>query len=210
MKILDIINTEIEDIKVVRFERFSDHRGYFSETYRKADLTENSELLFLKNVQFDQINEAFSYQNTFRGLHFQYNPFMGKLIRCISGRLFDFALDIRKNSPTFGQIIAVDMPSNIEMKYSDWVWLPPGFAHGTFVTENSLIEYMCSGTYNPECEISISVFANDIDWTFCDIALKDMILKNSNLKIRDRDLNAISVNDWLNHKDSDLFNLKQL
>ncbi len=207
MQIIDIINTEIEDVKVVRFERFADHRGYFSETYRKSDLTENEQIPFLKNVEFLQTNEAFSFKNAFRGLHFQYNPFMGKLIRCISGRLNDFALDIRKNSPSFGKIIAVDMPSNIEMKYNEWVWLPPGFAHGTYVTENSLIEYMCSGTYNPECEVAISIFAKDIDWGFCDNSIKNMILNKDNLIIRDRDLNAISLQDWSNHQDSDLFNL---
>ncbi|MGZ3732526.1 MAG: dTDP-4-dehydrorhamnose 3,5-epimerase family protein, partial [Parachlamydiaceae bacterium] len=82
MKILDIKTLEVPDLKVIRFARFADHRGYFSEHFRKSDLLQ---LDFHKGVEFFQCNESYSRARTIRGLHFQWNPYMGKLVRTLSG-----------------------------------------------------------------------------------------------------------------------------
>ena len=126
MKILDVKSLAIEDVKVIRYARFCDHRGYFTEHYRQTDFTQHPEMAFMKNVAFVQCNESFSHKGTIRGLHFQWNPHMGKLVRPLFGHLVDLALDIRKESPTFGKIIAYDMPVKRDDEYAEWIWLPPG------------------------------------------------------------------------------------
>ncbi|EDN66618.1 dTDP-4-dehydrorhamnose 3,5-epimerase [Beggiatoa sp. PS] len=172
MKILEIKSLTIPDIKVIKFARFCDHRGYFTEPFRKSDFANHPEMSFMKGVEFVQANESFSKSKVVRGLHFQWNPYMGKLVRTIKGRMVDIVLDIRKNSPTQGKIIAYDMPNQAEAHFSEWIWVPPGFAHGNFFTEESMIEYFCSGEYSPGCEAGISPIAPDLDWSLCDQALK--------------------------------------
>ena len=103
---------------------------------------------------------------------------MGKLVRTLSGRMVDMILDIRKGSTTFGKIIAYDMPSEHEADYNEWIWVPPGFAHGNFFTEDSTIEYFCSGEYSPGCEAGISPLAADIDWSLCEGSLKELPKKS--------------------------------
>ena len=149
MKILEVKTLQIEAIKVVAFARFCDNRGYFTEHFRKSDFANHPEMGFMKDVEFVQCNESFSRPGTVR------NPYMGKLVRTLSGRMVDMILDIRKGSPTFGKIVCYDMPANHKADYSEWIWVPPGFAHGNFFTENSMIEYFCSGEYSPGCEAGI-------------------------------------------------------
>ena len=143
MKIVDVRSLAVADVKVVRFERFRDERGYFTEPYRKSDVALNPATSFLAGLAFPQANESFSHAGVIRGLHFQWNPFMGKLVRTVSGRMVDLALDIRLDSPTLGKIIAHDMPSSSGDEWSEWIWVPPGFAHGNFFTEETTIEYFC-------------------------------------------------------------------
>ena len=111
MKILDVKSLAIPDVKVIRFGRFGDHRGFFAEHFRKSDFMGHPQLDFMAGVEFSQCNESFSRPGTIRGLHFQWNPYMGKLVRTLSGRMTDMVLDIRKGSPTFGKIILYDMPA---------------------------------------------------------------------------------------------------
>ena len=172
MKLLNVQTLHVKAIKVICFARFCDHRGYFTEHFRKSDLKNHPDTAFMKDIEFVQANESFSKGGTIRGLHFQWNPYMGKLVRTISGRMVDIVLDIRKGSPTFGKIILYDMPANPNADYQEWIWVPPGFAHGNFFTENTVIEYFCSGEYSPGCEAGISPLAEDIDWSLCDKKLK--------------------------------------
>ena len=172
MKILGARALRIPEIKVVRFARFNDHRGYFAETFRKSDFETNPQTAFLKGVEFRQTNESFSRGGTVRGLHFQWNPYMGKLVRPIQGHLVDLALDIRLGSPTFGRIIAHDMPTSSDQDYNEWIWIPPGFAHGTVLREDTTIEYFCSGEYSPGCEVGVSPLAQDLNWELCDPLLR--------------------------------------
>lgn len=207
MKILEVRALEIEAVKVIRFARFRDHRGYFTEQFRKSDFQGHPETDFFKGVEFVQANESFSKAGTIRGLHFQWNPYMGKLVRTISGRMVDMVLDIRKASPTFGKIILYGMPADEQADYGEWIWIPPGFAHGNFFLKDTIIEYFCSGEYSPGCEAGISPLAQDIDWSLCDESLKklyDKIAPTTSL-ITDKDKNGFSVSRWENDERSNNF-----
>lgn len=205
MKISAIKTLAIPEITVIRFDRFQDHRGYFTETYRESDIRSACKLF--ENIGFPQISEGFSRPNTVRGLHFQWNPYMGKLVRTVRGRMIDLALDIRKHSPTFGKILAYDMPDDSAAGYAEWIWLPPGFAHGNFFTEETVIEYLCSGEYSPGCEAGISPLAPDIDWSLCDKTLKRLFdsTRNSSPLMTDKDRNGLTLNAWLADSRSDNF-----
>ncbi|MFX0195936.1 MAG: dTDP-4-dehydrorhamnose 3,5-epimerase family protein [Candidatus Hodarchaeota archaeon] len=207
MEIMEIKTLQVPEIKVIRFARFCDHRGYFTEHYRKSEVFNNSETEFMKGIEFVQCNESFSKKGTIRGLHFQWNPFMGKMVRTLFGRMVDMILDIRKSSPTFGKIIAYDMPSDTSSDYGEWIWVPPGFAHGNFFLEDSMIEYFCTGEYSPSCEAGISPLADDIDWSLCDTELKKLFysITLTTKFISDKDENGFSVIAWKNDERSDNF-----
>ena len=207
MKLLKVEALQIEAIKVIRFVRFRDNRGYFTEHYRKSDFLKHPDMDFIKDVKFVQANESYSKRGTIRGLHFQWNPYVGKLVRTLVGRMIDMVLDIRKSSPTFGKITLYDMPVDNTADYADWIWVPPGFAHGNFFTEDSMIEYFCSGEYNPGCEAGISPLAGDIDWTLCDPNLKKLFEKVAGAcpLISNRDKGGLTVNAWKNDQRSGNF-----
>ena len=145
MKIVSIKSLDIPDIKIVRFARFCDTRGYFTESFRRSDFNGHNEMSFIKGQEFVQVNESFSHPQVIRGLHFQWNPYMGKLVRTVRGHMVDIVLDIRKGSPYFGKGLFYDMPADSGSDYSEWIWVPAGFAHGNFFTEESQIEYFCTG-----------------------------------------------------------------
>jgi len=207
VKILEVKSLAISDVKVIRFARFQDHRGYFAESFRRSDFESHPDLSFLKNVEFLQCNESYSRKGTVRGLHFQWNPPMGKLIRTLSGHMVDLVLDIRKGSPTFSKIIAYDMPHDLSSEFGEWIWVPPGFAHGNFFQENSQIEYFCSGEYNPKCEAGISPLASDINWSICEPGLKQsfaLLIPGISL-ITEKDRNGYSLDAWTQNPNSDNF-----
>lgn len=172
MKLLAVLDLALDGVKVIRLGRYRDERGYFTELWRRAAFLERPELAFLKQVEFVQANESFSRPGTVRGLHFQWDPPLGKLVRTVAGRMLDLVLDIRLGSPTFGRALAYDMPADPEGEHQDWIWVPPGFAHGNCFSVPTQIEYLCSGVYNPRCEAGISPFARDVDWSLCERGLK--------------------------------------
>ncbi len=198
MKIVDVTPLAIEDVRVVRFARFRDDRGYFTEPYRRSDLDGNPATGFLRGLGFPQANESFSHAGVVRGLHFQWSPFMGKLVRTIRGRMVDLALDIRLGSPTFGKIVAYDMPSSPGSEWSEWIWVPPGFAHGNYFTEETTIEYFCSGEYSPGNEAGVSPLADDLDWSLCAPELHDELrsLLDSGAILSEKDRDAGSLARW--------------
>lgn len=207
MKLIEVKTLLIEAVKVVRFARFCDHRGYFTEQYRRSDFAKHPDMSFMKGVEFVQANESFSKRGTVRGLHFQWNPYMGKLVRTLSGHMIDTVLDIRKGSPTFGRVVCYDMPAGPNKDYGEWIWVPPGFAHGNFFMEDTLIEYFCSGEYSQGCEAGISPLAGDIDWSLCEPPLKrlfDEVGRTTDL-ITDKDKNGLTVEAWKNDARSDSF-----
>jgi len=210
MKILEIKELELPGIKVIKFARFCDHRGYFTEPYRKSQFNEDD--MFMKGIDFCQANESYSKSGTIRGLHFQWNPFMGKLVRTVHGRMVDLFLDIRKGSPTFGKIAAYEMKSDHDMDYGEWIWVPPGFAHGNYFTKDSTIEYFCSGEYSPNCEAGISPFSKDIDWSLCSEQLKDEFMKlvSTTDLITDKDRNGLTLEQWNADKSSEELKFEDL
>lgn len=207
MKLLDVHALAIPEVVVVRFGRFADHRGYFTEHFRKSDFADHEIMRSLGNPQFVQSNESFSKVGTVRGLHFQWNPYVGKLVRTVRGRMIDMVMDIRKGSPTFGKLIAYDMPANPDMAYGEWIWVPPGFAHGNCFPEETQIEYFCTGEYNPACEAGISPLAPDIDWSKCDPKLKQIFddLVPTSDKISDKDRAGMTLAQWCNDPRSEQF-----
>ena len=207
MKLLDIKPLALRGVHVLRFGRFRDARGFFCEPLRRSVLEASAAASFLHGVDFPQQNESFSAAGVVRGLHFQWNPYMGKLVRTLSGHMVDIVLDIRKGSPTYGEAILYDMPASPGADFSEWIWVPPGFAHGNFFPEPSLILYLCSGEYSPGCEAGISPRAADIDWTLCDGLLKkrfDEVLASTPI-ISPKDLQGLTVAAWDADTRSDIF-----
>jgi dTDP-4-dehydrorhamnose 3,5-epimerase len=211
MKILEIKTLAIPEIKVIKFARFCDHRGYFSEKFRKSDLSNIPNINSLNNIEFAQVNQSFSKKDVIRGLHFQWNPSMGKLGHTLSGHMVDIVLDIRKGSPTFGKAIAYDMPANNNNDYDEWIWVPHGFAHGNFLKEDSIVEYYCTGEYSENCEAGISPLAKDIDWSLCDKNLKKEFDKISSTDlITEKDKNSFSLASWVKDDRSENFIYNEL
>jgi len=206
MKIIEVRSLAIPDVKVIRFARFSDSRGYFTETYRRNDFAARDDLGSLQQADFVQANESYSRPGVIRGLHFQWNPYMGKLVRTLAGRMVDLVLDIRKGSPSLGKIIAYDMPASPDAEFSEWIWVPPGFAHGNFFTEPTLIEYFCTGQYSPGCEAGISPLAADLDWSLCQPALKELFDQIAQQPvISDKDRHGLTLQQWLADPRSEQF-----
>ena len=198
MKILSVTALALPDVKVIRFARFVDHRGYFTEPFRRGDLDRHPDTAFLSTVTFPQMNESRSRAGVVRGLHFQWDPAMGKLLRTETGRMVDIFMDIRHGSPSFGQAAMYDLPGSDEADYSEWIWVPPGFAHGNFFTVDSRIEYLCSSEYSPSTEAGISPLAPDIDWSLCDAGLKqefDTLVAAGPL-MSDKDRDALTLSAW--------------
>lgn len=207
MKIAEIKTLIFPEIKIIKFDRFKDNRGYFTEIFRKSQMKKNEQIKELGNFEFVQYNESFSKKGTFRGFHFQWNPYMGKLIRVVQGNIIDMVLDIRKNSPNFGKVIGYNTRIHPDNDFDEWIWVPPGFAHGIFYLEDTIIVYFCTSEYNPACEISISPFAPDIDWSFFDqeyVKIYKDSLRKSKL-ISDKDRAGFSLTSWQKNPNSDNF-----
>jgi dTDP-4-dehydrorhamnose 3,5-epimerase len=207
MKILQIKDLGLAGVKIIRYGRYADHRGFFAEHFRKSDFMNHPQLSFLKGIEFYQCNESYSMPGTIRGLHFQWNPYMGKLIRTLRGRMIDMVLDIRKGSPTFGKIIGYDMLADFHAEFCEWIWIPPGFAHGNYFPEESHIEYFCSGEYSPGCEAGISPLAGDIDWSICDPELKNGFdaIAGAIPLMTEKDRNGFSISSWIENSNSSRF-----
>lgn len=202
MKIVEIKSLDHPEIKVIKYARFKDERGYFTETFRKSDILQNTGLPELQGIEFTQFNEAYSKAGTFRGMHLQFNPYMSKLVRCIRGNLIDLVMDVRPGSPYFGKIYPYELSSNFDNDFNEWIWVPEGFAHGTLLTEETTIEYLCTGWYSPDCQISISINSENITWDESNIELTERVKNylDGDLFISDKDKNAQSLDEWANSK----------
>ncbi len=137
--------TEIEVVQLIKPKIIKDQRGHFFESYKQSEFVQNG----IKE-NFIQDNCSKSAKNVLRGLHYQIAPFMqGKLVRCISGTVFDVAVDIRKGSPTFGKWVGCELSE--ENGYM--LYMPPGFAHGfQALTDIAEVAYKVTAEYNSECE----------------------------------------------------------
>jgi dTDP-4-dehydrorhamnose 3,5-epimerase len=194
MKILEIKTLVFPEIKIIKFARFPDERGYFTELYKKSDF---EQIDFLKGENFVQNNESYSKKGVIRGLHFQWNPYQEKLIRTVQGSMIDLFLDIRIGSPTFGKIGAYKLESKIENDYSEWIWIPVGFAHGLFLLEDSTVEYYCTAEYSPTTEAAISPIASDIDWSLVGKNISDQYKQSlPTANISEKDKEGITLTQW--------------
>ena len=140
--------TYIEGIVIVEPQVFGDSRGYFMETYQKEKYAAAG-----IDVTFVQDNESMSSYGVIRGLHYQAEPFaQAKLIRVVAGRVLDVAVDIRKNSPTFGKVFTLELSSENKLQ----IFLPHGIAHGFAVlSDYAIFTYKCDNFYAPQSERTI-------------------------------------------------------
>ena len=155
---MNIIETTIPDVKILEPKVFGDERGFFLETFRTDWFKAN-----IADVDFVQDNHSKSAQGILRGLHYQTEQTQGKLVRVVSGEVYDVAVDMRAGSATYGQSFGTLLSSENKRQ----LWVPAGFAHGFYVTsESAEFVYKCTDYYAPQFEQS--VLWNDpqleIDW----------------------------------------------
>ena len=145
---MNIIETAIKGLLIIEPRVFNDGRGYFYESYNKQKYTEAGIA-----IEFVQDNQSFSQKGALRGLHAQADPFaQGKLVRVISGRALDIAVDIRKNSATYGQYVSIELSGNNNLQF----WIPPGFLHGFATLEdNTIFTYKVNNFYDKDSEIGV-------------------------------------------------------
>lgn len=156
---MEVIKTAIEGVLILEPRVFRDARGYFFESFSQREFDEK-----VGHIDFVQDNESMSSYGVMRGLHFQRPPFtQSKLVRCVSGRVLDVAVDIRKGSPTYGQHVAVELTAENHRQF----FIPKGFAHGFAVlSETAVFQYKCDNFYHPEADDGISILDTSlgIDW----------------------------------------------
>lgn len=142
---MKVLNTKIDGVKIIEPKVFGDARGFFLETFEKNRYQSLLEI----NLDFVQDNHSRSSKNVLRGLHFQKTNPQGKLVRVVRGEVFDVAVDIRRDSPTYGKWEGVLLSEENKKQF----WIPPGLAHGFVVlTDVADFEYKCTDYYNPQHE----------------------------------------------------------
>ncbi|QKZ12411.1 dTDP-4-dehydrorhamnose 3,5-epimerase [Spirosoma sp. KUDC1026] len=170
---MQVRKTSIEGLVELIPRLFEDERGYFFESYNKPLFTS----LGLP-MDFVQDNQSFSVKGVLRGLHMQHEPFaQGKLVRVITGQVLDIAVDVRPDSPTFGQYETFLLDASI----ANMAYIPEGFAHGFVALQDSIFSYKCTNVYNKASESGIRWDDPDlnIDWGINDpiVSEKDQELK---------------------------------
>ena len=141
---MKISETRIPAVKIIEPRVFEDDRGYFFEAYRKSVLAEAG----IEN-EFIQDNVSKSYRNAIRGLHYQIQNPQAKLVQCLRGSILDVAVDLRQDSPSFGNYVAIKL-SDVSKRM---LYIPKGFAHGfSVLSDEAIVAYKCSDYYNAEGE----------------------------------------------------------
>ena len=157
---MKIIETEIQGLFIIEPDVYGDSRGYFFESFNKRRFEEQTGI----SVDFVQDNESRSTYGIVRGLHFQKPPHaQAKLVRVVSGRVLDVAVDLREGSPTYGRHVAVELSGENHRQ----VFIPKGFAHGfSVLSEEAVFQYKCDDYYAPETEGAVAWDDPDlaIDW----------------------------------------------
>ncbi len=182
-----IESRHLNGLLVLRADMHNDDRGHFMEVFR-ADQFSSLGL----PVSFLQDNQSRSKKGVLRGLHFQWDPPQGKLVRVCLGSAFLGIVDLRKNSPSFGQWFAREISADSGVM----VWVPPGFANGfCAVSDLADIQYKCTSVYNPAAE-------GNIRWDDPQIGIPWPVRKPV---LSPKDAQAPSLHDWLRRPESDLF-----
>ena len=156
---MELIETPLLDAKIIVPRVFEDERGYFYESFNEKSFNEK-----IGDYNFVQDNQSLSQRGTIRGLHFQKAPYdQGKLVRVVQGAVLDVALDVRKNSPTYGQYFAIELNAENQTQF----FIPPGFAHGfSTLEDNTIFCYKCTNYYHKDSEggVRFNDPALGIDW----------------------------------------------
>ena len=146
---LQITSTAIHDVLIVEPKVFGDERGWFTESFNALDFAAATGL----DVQFVQDNHSFSRQWTLRGLHYQLEQTQGKLVRVVVGSVFDVAVDIRKDSPTYGKSVGVELSAQNHKQ----LWIPEKLAHGFLVlSDTAEFLYKTTDYYHPQSEVCLA------------------------------------------------------
>ena len=157
---MEVIKTAIEGVFIIEPRVFGDARGYFFESFNAREFAEKTG----EHVNFVQDNESMSHYGVLRGLHFQQPPYtQAKLVRVVKGSVLDVAVDIRKNSPTYGQYVSIELTGENHLQF----FVPKGFAHGFSVLSDEVIfQYKCDEFYAPQSEGALAWDDPDlaIDW----------------------------------------------
>lgn len=176
---MNVVKTDIEGVVIIEPKIFEDSRGYFFESYN--DLEFINKVGF---VDFIQDNESKSSYGVMRGLHFQRPPHtQAKLVRCVRGAVLDVAVDLRKDSPTYGKHVAVELTEDNHRQ----LFIPKGFAHGFAVlSDTAVFQYKCDDFYHPELDGGINILDKSlgIDWKIPEdkVILSDKDTKHPMLK----------------------------
>lgn len=172
--------TAIPDVVLLVPKVFGDERGFFLETFRASEFEEHC-----APVQFVQDNHSKSTQGILRGLHYQNPQPQGKLVRVTEGEVFDVAVDLRKDSPTFGKWVGEFLSA--ENKHM--LWVPPGFAHGFYVTsETAEFVYKCTDYYAPEHEQSLA-------WDDPTVGIEWPLVNGEAPKLSGKDADGVALGD---------------
>lgn len=181
----EFIRQSINDVILIKPKVFGDNRGFFMESYKKSDFVENG----IKD-EFNQDNHSKSTKGVLRGLHYQAKPYgQAKIVRCVKGRIYDVAVDIRPNSPTFGKYVKAELSEdNKHMLY-----IPIGFAHG-FVALSDEVEilYKASGEYAPSADRGVLWSDDDIniDW---EIDFEPLLSEKDKVQPKLKDINKEEI-----------------
>jgi dTDP-4-dehydrorhamnose 3,5-epimerase len=174
---MEFVETKLKGVVVIKPKVFEDPRGYFYESYNQSTFKQAG-----LDLNFVQDNQSLSQKGVLRGLHLQNNPWaQGKLVRVISGAVFDVAVDIRKSSPTYGQWFGVELSGK-----NKWMmYIPEGFAHGFLTLEdNTVFSYKCTNFYNKASEDCLLWNDPDIgiDWNVTSPLLSEKDLQGKPLR----------------------------
>lgn len=178
---MNVIKTDIEGVLIIEPQVFGDERGFFFESFNAEQFLAQTGI----EVTFVQDNESRSKRGVLRGLHFQKEPHaQAKLVRVVSGRVLDVAVDIRPESPTFGRYVATELSGDNHRQ----MFIPKGFAHGYVVLEDDTVfQYKCDEFYHPESEGGIA-------WNDPQIGI-EWPLSESELILSDKDRNRPTLKE---------------
>ncbi|EOC0398097.1 dTDP-4-dehydrorhamnose 3,5-epimerase, partial [Cronobacter sakazakii] len=170
---MKVVKTDISDVLIFEPKVFGDDRGFFFESFNQKTFME----AVGRKVTFVQDNHSKSACGVLRGLHYQLDPYaQGKLVRCVVGEVFDVAVDIRKNSTTFGKWVGVNLSADNKRQ----LWIPEGFAHGFLVlSETAEFVYKTTNYYNPESD-------RGIIWNDEDISIEWPLVRDPILSHKDK------------------------
>ncbi|MDC1109329.1 dTDP-4-dehydrorhamnose 3,5-epimerase [Flavobacteriaceae bacterium] len=179
---MNLIKTKLDGLVLLKPTIFNDNRGYFMESYNQKNINK-----LIGNVNFVQDNESQSSRGVLRGLHFQKPPFtQAKLVRCLNGSVLDVALDLRKDSKTYGHFETTVLSS----KNQEQLFVPKGFAHGfVVISKTAIFSYKVDNYYNPDSESGI--VWNDLDLNI------DWKINKAEIIVSEKDAKLHSFNNFL-------------